>query len=77
MGVSFTWKPTDPTVGESWGSGSTLHSIMEKAFGHFPMTLTREHIKTLEGIAACGHTDVNELISAILKHDSIDVEAHW
>jgi len=77
MGVSFTWKPTDPTVGTSWGSGSTLHSIMEKAFGSFPITLTRDHLKTLEGIEACGYEDVKELVSAILEHDSIDVDAHW
>ena len=77
MSVSFTWKPTDPTTGECWGGGSSLRSAMENAFGSFPMTLTREHIKTLEGIAACGYTDVNELISAILKHESVDVEANY
>ena len=77
MSVSFTWKPTDPRQGESWGGGSSLHKAMVNAFGEFPFTLKRESIKTLEGIAACGFSDIHELIRAILKHDSIEIDAHW
>ena len=77
MSVSFTWKPTDPRQGESWGGGSSLHSAMENAFGGFPITLNRESIKTLEGIAACGYDDIRHIISAIVKHDSIEIDAHW
>ena len=77
MGVSLTWKPTDPTIGKSFASGSNLHKYLENAFGCFPLTLTRDHIPVLEGIKACGYDDINELISAILEHDSVDVEDHW
>lgn len=77
MSVSFTWKPTDPKQGTHWGGGPGLHKSMVQAFGEFPMTLTGEHIKTLGGIAACGYDDVHELIAAIIKHGSVDVEAQW
>lgn len=77
MGVSFTWKPTDPTIGEHWGGGSNLHRAMEKAFGGFPIALSTDHIDMLRGIEACGYSDVKELISAIRKHGSVDVEEHW
>ncbi len=77
MGVSFTWKPTDPTIGTSWGSGSRLNMVMQEAFGEFPITLTVNNIQKLEGIAACGYADIQELIAAILDCDSIKVEAHW
>jgi len=77
MGVSFTWKPTDPTEGISWGAGSSLNRALENAFGSFPATLTEKDIPKLEGIAACGFDDIHELISAILKHNSVDIESHW
>ncbi len=77
MGVSLTWKPTDPTEGTSFASGSSLHKAMENAFGVFPMTLTKEDLQTLAGIAACGFDDIHELIAAIHEHSSVDVDANW
>ena len=77
MSVSFTWRPTDPKKGAGWGSGSSLNSALENAFGGLPITLTKEHIPVLEGISACGFDDVQELIKAIHECNSIDVDANW
>ncbi len=77
MGVSFEWKPVDPTAGTSFGHGSTLHSYLEKAFGCFPIVLNPEDIPKLQGIIACGHDDLEDLIMAIGEHEKIKITAHW
>jgi len=77
MGVSLSWKPTDPSQGTSFASGSKLHSILENSFGGFPITFTNADVSKLEGIMACGYEDIQDLITAIYKHESVDVEDCW
>ena len=77
MTVSLTYKPTDPRTGKSFASGSTLHSILEATFGAFPLTLTVADIGKLEGMAACGHSDLHELVNAISMYKSVEVNAYW
>lgn len=77
MSVSLTWKPTDPSTGESFSSGGRFHQALEKAFGPCPLTIGSTEVGTLKGFVACGYEDAEELIEAINAHDSIDIEAHW
>ena len=77
MGVSFTWRPVDPTEGISFAYGSTLHGYLEDAFGGFPIIFTDKDISKLSGMAACGNDDLNELIAAIGEHGKVEVQAHW
>lgn len=77
MGVSMTWKPTDPSTGKDFEGRSSLHKALMRAFGEFPITLTTKDYSKLEGIAACGHEGVEDLLTAINEHDSIDLEEFW
>lgn len=78
MGVSISWKPTDPRQGTYVDGGSSFHKALENAFGGFPMTLTERDIGKLQGIAACGHEEgASELIEAIFDYASIEVSAEW
>ena len=77
MGVSFSWKPTDPNEGVIFASGSNLHRILERAFGDFPLLLVKTDVPKLEGIAACNNDDILELITAIHEHGDVTVMAHW
>ena len=77
MGVSMSWKPTDPNRGTFFAGGSTLHRILETTFRTFPTTFTEKDVGKLEGVAACGYDDLYKLITAIHEHGSVDVEAHW
>jgi len=77
MSVSIGWKPKDPNGLTYIDGGSTLHGILEKAFGCFPMTLSSKNIKVLEGVAACGYEGVYELITAICDNEVIAVDDEW
>ncbi len=77
MGVSLTWKPTDPSTGESFSSGGRFHQALEKAFGPCPMTIGLRELGTLRGFVACGYEEADELIDAINANNSIDIEAYW
>ena len=78
MGVSLTWKPSDPKSGNSFGYGGKLHAALSAAFGPYPITLTNESIPTLRGIGVCGFDEqVSKLIDAINENDSIEISDHW
>jgi hypothetical protein len=75
MSVSMTWQPYKPKTGKHFDGGSNLHGILERTYGSFPIILTGEDVKTLEGIKACGHDGVRDLINALYDYEKIKVEA--
>jgi len=77
MGVSFTWEIVGPVEEHSFAHGSSLNSAIENAFGGLPRIFMEDDIPKLEGISACGHPDIEDLIAAILEHEKVLVKSHW
>lgn len=77
MSVSMTWQPHEPKRGKYFDGGSTLHGILERTFSAFPIILNQGDIPKLEGIEACGHDGVRDLIEALYDYEKIKIDAEW
>ena len=77
MSVSMYWQPYKPKRGKNFDGGSTLHGILERTFGNFPIILTSKDIPILQGIEACGNEGINDLINALYDYDQIKITAEW
>ena len=77
MSVSIGWRPNNPNKLNYINGGSSFHTVMDRCFGSFPITLTMDDYKTLEGIEACGHDGATDLMCALNEQGSIIVDAEW
>ena len=77
MSVSMYWRPYKPKTGKYFDGTSTLHGILEKTFGSFPIILTNSDIPKLQGIEACGYEGIGDLIQALYDYEQIKITAEW
>jgi hypothetical protein len=85
MGTKILYEQSQPIAGEeiSVGQMSSEYFVlcMSRAFGEFPVTLTKDHIERLEGMKACwAQTSLNpyaQLISQVKRLGSVKVWASY
>ncbi len=81
--TSIEWQPVNKGIVLQVGglSRQSLVTNLERAFGKLPVRLGRDHVDMLLGMAATvtnqnGQNPYEQLVSAILEHDLIEIR-YW
>lgn len=77
MGASIYYRPVEPSNAKYFASGSTLHGHLKRAFGEFPVNVSKSDIKTIEGMAYCGYPDLHNLVNAIVEYGSVELTVEY
>ena len=73
MGASLYYRPVNPKSATCFTGGSTLHRILESRFGTFPVSITKEQLKELETMVACGYPEVDKLADAVERYGEVEL----
>ena len=77
MSANLYWTPVNPNNKVNFSGGSTLATILTKAFGAYPVEFTEKDIPKLQGIIACGYDELEELVDVIQTHKTIEVTEEY
>jgi len=53
-------------------SSSSLYSIIDREFG-IPCKLSESSVPFFRGVVACGNSDAQEIVDAIIEHGEIEL----